>query len=45
MIAQAVDVVVQIARTREGRAVEDVLQVEGLDEANAYVVHAVTQGA
>jgi type IV secretion system protein VirB11 len=45
MIAQAVDVVVQIARTREGRAVEGVLQVEGLDEANAYVVHAVTQGA
>jgi P-type conjugative transfer ATPase TrbB len=42
MIAQAVDVIVQIARTREGRAVEGVLHVEGLDEARGYLVRAAT---
>ena len=38
MIAQAVDVIVHITRTREGRAVETVLDLQGLDEVKGYVV-------
>lgn len=42
MIAQTVDVIVQIARTREGRAIEGILHVEGLDRAKGYVVRMAT---
>ena len=37
MVAQAVDVIVHIARTREGRSVETVLELQGLD-ANGYAL-------
>lgn len=37
MVAQAVDVIVHIARTREGRSVEAVLELQGLD-ADGYAL-------
>src|SRR3546814_7202341 len=42
MIAQTVDVIVQIVWTRESRAVEGILHVEGLDAAKGYVVRRAT---
>jgi len=41
MVAQAIDVIVQIARTPEGRRVEAVLELEGLD-GGAYVLRGAT---
>lgn len=41
MIAQAIDVIVQIARTPEGRTIESVLHVEGLDATKDYAVRIV----
>ncbi len=38
MIAQAVDLIVQIARRARAGRVEGLLHVEGLDEAGGYVV-------
>lgn len=36
LIADAIDVVVFIARTKEGRRVKEILRVEGLDETDGY---------
>ena len=41
MVAQAVDIIVHIARTRDGRAVEGVLTLEGLN-AKGYALRGAT---
>lgn len=53
LIADAIDLVVFIAKTGTGRRVEEIIRVDGLDERGAYRVHAaspreflkVTEGA